>query len=167
MALLRRLSPLLLVAAALAGCAPAATGTSPASPYPIASQDISTTPNGTVYLEAHYTFADLKIDPTKVTGMMWVPRGYSAETAVFTSGFDLSNVQVPQGWSFTLTQVMAVHTTVAAARTIDRSKDKYTLDVLLKVHAKPQAVAGPYHLRATLTYQQESKPLHVALTVAH
>lgn len=166
MALLRRLSPLLLVAVALAGCAPAATGTSPASPYPIASQDISTTAGGTVYVEAHYTFADFNIDPTTITGMMWIPSGYSAETAVFTSGFDLSNVQVPQGWSLSLTQVKAVHTTVAAARTIDKSKDKYTLTVLLKVQAKPEAVAGPYHLRATLDYQKQSKPLNIALTVA-
>ncbi|HKI57643.1 MAG TPA: hypothetical protein VKA00_00315 [Trueperaceae bacterium] len=166
MALLRRLPPLVLVAAVLAGCAPAATGTSPASAYPITSHAISTTPGGTVYVEAHYTFADFGIDPTKITGMMWVPTGYNADSAAITSKFDISDVRAPQGWSLSLTQVKATRTTVAAARTIDKSSKEYTLSVLLKVQAKPRAVAGPYHLRATLNYQTKTQPLKVDLTVA-
>ncbi|HKI55724.1 MAG TPA: hypothetical protein VKB31_01120 [Trueperaceae bacterium] len=165
MALLRRLSPLLLVPVLLAACAPAASGTAPSSAYPITSQSIATTPGGTLYVQAHYTFADFGIDPTTITGMMWVPSGYNSDVAVFTTKFDLSNVQVPQGWSLSLLQVQASRTTVEGARTIDKSSTDYTLTALLQVRAKPGAVPGPYHLRATLSYQKQTKPLRVDLTV--
>ncbi|MEJ2289432.1 MAG: hypothetical protein P8Y02_12480 [Deinococcales bacterium] len=63
MTLARRLSPLLAVALLFAGCAPAATGTSPGTPYPIESSAIATTAGATVYVQAHFTFDDFKIDP--------------------------------------------------------------------------------------------------------
>lgn len=165
MALLRRLSPVLLVGALLAGCAPAASGTAPSSAYPIASQAIATTAGGTLYVEAHYTFADFKIDPTKITGMLWVPSGYNAESAALTTRFTLGAVQVPSGWRLTLDQVEATRTSKAGARTIDKGTIDYTLTALFKIRAKPDAVPGPYHLRASLTYQKESKPIRIDLTL--
>lgn len=166
MALLRRLSPLLLVGALLAGCAPAAIGTAPSSAYPITSQAIGTTPGGTVYVTAHFSFADFGIDPKKINGAMWVPSGYNSESAAITTKFELGKVQVPQGWRLSLVQVKATRTSVEAARTIDKGSIAYALTVLLEIQAKPRAVSGPYHLRAELTYQKTSKPLRVDLTVS-
>ncbi len=165
MTLLRRLSPLLLAALLLSGCAPATTGSSPGAPYPIQSAAIVAQPGSTVYVETHYTFDDFGIDPTKVTGAMWVPSGYNAESAVITTKFSLDQVRVPAGWSLKLVQVQATHTTVAGPKSFSKSTDKYTLDVLLALTPKEGAVAGPYHLNATLTYQKKSKPLRVDLHV--
>lgn len=163
---LRRLWPLLLLGALLAGCAPAALGTSPTNPFPIASQDIATTPGGTLYVKIPYTFADFSIDPTKLTGMLWVPSGYNSETAVVTSRFDLSGVQVPQGWRLTVAQVQATRVHVAPARTIDYGSTQYTLLAVLEITAKPEAVSGLYHLHASLTYQKQSQAIDVNLRVS-
>lgn len=163
MSLARRLSPLLAVALLLAGCAPAAAGTSPGSPYPIKSSAIATMPGHTVYVQADYTFDDFSIDPTKLTGMMWVPSGYNADTAVISTKFNLTHVRVPEGWKLSLVQVQATRTTVVgrfSKRTFD-----YTLTVLLAITAKDRAVAGPYHVRASLDYQKTSQPLRIDLQV--
>lgn len=165
MTLVRRLVPLLVVPLALAGCAPAATGTSPATPYPIRSSQIQTAPGGTVYVEAHYTFADFGIDATKLTGQLWVPNGYNSASAVLTTKFVLGHLQLPEGWKLELVQVQATRTIVEGPMSFSKSTDEYTLTVLLAATAKAHAVAGPYHLRATLTYQKQSKPIRVALQV--
>lgn len=155
----------LALALALAGCAPAAIGTSPAAPYPVKSSSIQTTPGKTVYVEAHYTFADFGIDATKLTGTMWVPSGYNSSTAVLNATFSLKQVQVPAGWSLQLVQVQATRTTVEGPKSFSKSTLDYTLTVLLSATAKPRAVAGPYHLRAMLDYQKTTQPIHIDLRV--
>jgi hypothetical protein len=165
MTVLRRLTPLLAVALVLAGCAPAATGSSSGAPYPIHSSAIVAQPGGTVYVETHYTFDDFGIDPTKVTGAMWFPSGYNAESSVMTTKFSLDQVRAPAGWSVKLVQVRATHTTVAGATSFSKSTQSYTLTVLLAVTAKQTAVSGPYHLGAALTYQKTSQPLRIDLHV--
>jgi hypothetical protein len=162
---LRRLWPLLVLGALLAGCAPAALGTSPTNPFPIASQDIATTPGGRLYVKIPYTFADFGIDPTKLTGMLWVPSGYNSETAVVTSTFSLTNVQVPEGWRMTVAQVQATRVHLAPLRSIDKGSTQYSLMVVLEIHAKPEAVSGPYHLSASMSYKTTSKAIHVDLRV--
>ncbi len=165
MTVLRRLAPLLAVALLLAGCAPAATGSSPGAPYPIHSSAIVTQPGGTVYVETHFTFDDFGIDPTTVTGGLWFPTGYNADSSVMTAKFSLDQVRVPAGWKVELVQVQATRATVAGATSFSKSTQTYTLTVLLAVTAKQGAVAGPYHLGATLTYQTTSQPLRIDLRV--
>lgn len=163
MNLARRLSPLLAVALLFAGCAPAAAGTSPGSPYAIHSSGIATTAGHTVYVQADYTFADFSIDPTKLTGMLWVPSGYNADSAVITTKFGLGGVSVPEGWTMTLVQVQATRTTVQGR--FSKTTNEYTLTVLLAITPKPTAVAGAYHLHASLDYQKASQPLRIDLRV--
>lgn len=165
MTVLRRLSPLLAAALLLTGCAPATTGSSPGAPYPIESSAIVAQAGSTVYVETHFTFDDFGIDPTKVTGSLWVPSGYNAESAVMTTKFSLDQVHVPAGWTLELVQVQGTRTTVAGPKSFSKSTKKYSLAVLLAVTPKDGAVAGPYHLNATLNYQKKSKPLRVDLHV--
>jgi len=165
MTVLRRLSPLLVAALLLAGCAPAATGSSPGAPYPIQSSAIVAQPGSTVYVETHFTFDDFGIDPTKVSGALWVPSGYNAQSAVLTTKFSLDQVHIPAGWSLELVQVQGTRTTVAGPKSFSKSTQDYSLAVLLAITPKEGAVAGPYHLAATLTYQKTSKPLRVDLHV--
>lgn len=164
---LRRLWPLLVLGGLLAGCAPTAMGTAPTNPFPITSQDIATTPGGQLYVKIDYTFADFGIDPTKMTGMLWVPSGYNSDTAVVTSRFDLTDVQVPEGWQMTVAQVQATRVNMAPLRSIDKGSTEYSLMIVLEIHAKPEAVAGQYHLSASMTYQKTSKAFQVNLKVTH
>lgn len=164
MNLVRRLFPLLALALLLAGCAPAAMGTSPGVPYPIDSQSIHATAGTTFYVEAHFTPADFAIDPTKLTGMMWVPSGYNADTAIITTKFSLDRVSVPAGWRLQMEQVQLIRTNVAPPTTYSKASTlRYDLAVLLVITPKAGAIAGPYHLSARLTYQKVSKPLSIAL----
>jgi hypothetical protein len=165
MTVLRRLSPLLVVALVLAGCAPAATGSSPGAPYPIQSSAIVAQPGKTVYVDAHFTFDDFGIDPTKVTGALWVPSGYNAESAVLTTKFSLGQIRVPAGWKLELVQVQGTRTNVEGPKSFSKTTKQYSVAVLLAVTPKDGAVAGPYHLNATLTYQKKSKPLRIDLHV--
>ena len=96
---------------------------------------------------------------------MWVPSGYNSSTAILSATFDLKQVQVPAGWSLKLVQVQATRTTVEGPKTFSKSTQDYTLSVLLAATAKPDAVAGPYHLRAELFYQKTSQPLRIDLRV--
>ena len=165
MTVLRRLSPLLAVALVLAGCAPAATGSAPGAPYPIQSSAIVAQAGKTVYVDARFTFDDFGIDPTKITGALWVPSGYNAESAVLTTKFSLGQIRVPAGWKLELVQVQGTRTNVEGPKSFSKTTKQYTLAVLLAVTPKEGAVAGPYHLNATLTYQKTSKPLRIDLHV--
>ena len=165
MTVLRRLAPLLAVALVLAGCAPAATGSSPGTPYPIQSSAIVARPGQTVYVDTHFTFDDFGIDPTKLTGALWVPSGYNAESAVLTTKFSLGQLRVPAGWKLELVQVQGTRTNVEGPKSFSKTTKQYSLSVLLAVTPKDGAVAGPYHLSTSLTYQKSSKPLRIDLHV--
>lgn len=164
MTIARRLFPLVAIVGLLAGCAPAVLG-STANPYPMGSQSISAAPGKRLYVEAHFTFADFNIDPTTLTGSMWVPSGYDAASAALTPRFSLGQERVPTGWTMSLVQVMATRTYVAPSRTIDKGTLTYTLRALIAITPKESAVAGPYHLDASLTYQKTSQPLRIDLQV--
>lgn len=165
MAKVRRLSPLLALALLLAACAPAATGTSPGAPYPIHSRSIVATAGTAVYVEADFTLDDFGIDPTKLTGALWVPSGYNSESAVITTKFGLDHVRVPADWRLELVQVQATRATVQGPTSFSKSTVKFAVTTLLRVTPKADAIAGPYHLLADLTYQTKSRPLTIDLHV--
>lgn len=155
----------LSLALLLAACAPAATGSGPGSAYDIRAQDIRAAAGGTVYVEAHFTFDDLGVDPSKLSGNLWFPTGVNARSAVITPKFTLQNVDVPAGWQLKLVQVTATQRTIAGARTFDKSTTRDDLAVVLQASPPDTAVAGPYWLKATLAYGKTSQPLTVALSV--
>jgi len=61
--------------------------------------------------------------------------------------------------------VQGTRTNVEGPKSFSKTTKQYSLAVLLAVTPKDGAVAGPYHLNATLTYQKTSKPLRIDLHV--
>lgn len=153
----------LSLALVLAACAPAAAGSTTGSAYPIDAQNIRVAAGGTVYVEAHFTFDDLGVDATKLSGNLWFPTGVNARSAVITPKFTLQGVNVPAGWQLKLVQVTATQRTIAGARTFDKSTTRDDLAVVLQASPPDTAVAGPYWLKATLAYGKTTQPLTVAL----
>lgn len=155
----------LTLALLLSSCAPSASGTNVASAYDLHAADIRVAPGGSVYVQTGYTFDDLGVDPSKLSGNLWFPAGVNGRSAILTARFALQDVQVPAGWSLELAQVTGTQRTVRGARSFDKSTTDSTLEVVFRAAPPATAVAGPYWLRATLAQGKNTQPVTVALRV--
>lgn len=166
---MRRTATLLYLMAVpllLAACAPTTEGASSSNPFPIEASSIRVGPSAPFYVEASWPFASFDIDPDDLSSGLWVPTGVNSEGAVITTAFSLEDLSVAEGWRLELLQVKANRRTVAGGRSFDPNTQEQHVTVLFRVTPKPDAVAGPYHLRGDLDYRRgEAQPFRIDVTL--
>jgi hypothetical protein len=155
-----------VLAAWLAGCAPAATGSSAGSAFSITDAHIRATPGATIYVSGSYTLDQFGMKTKDLSsGWMWVPIGYDRAAAIITTNFELTGVQAATGWSVTLDEVRVYRKTVQGQRTFDPSSVQRSLSANLKIVVPADAIAGPYPIRGTLTRRTSSVPVALQVEV--
>lgn len=161
-----RLLPLLAaVLVTLAACAPATRGSSAGTAFRLGAGDARVAAGGTAYVSDSYKLDTFKLKAKDLSGWMWVPTGYDRSAAVLTTTFDLTDVEVPAGWSLELAEVRATRRTVEGARSFDPATVESDLTATYAIKAPADAVAGPYTLRATLQHRTSTVPVTIELTL--
>lgn len=154
-----------MLLALVSACAPSATGSAANTPLLARDGDLPVRRGSTIYVRVDYQLSDFGLNPGDLNASLWVPSGYDSEVGDVSNQFGLVEPRIAEGWQFSLVQMRAERRTARGSGAFDASRTEYSLWAVYRIAAAPQAIPGPYRMRATLNARGAGSQ-SVSLTVA-
>ena len=130
---------LVVLALALAACAPAVRGSTAGAPLNVVPGETVELEQGQeVFLRYTLPLSHFDLAPSNLGGSFWIPAGVDAESTNLANSFTLNQVMAPANWQVELSQVRALRTASQSSGRNAGPVYEVTLTIRLAVAADAQ-----------------------------